>query len=187
MFWLAALALVSDPAVTSYVERICHRLAPQVSIAVTIDAAPRAGAFSGDGIRVSSAMIAGARNEAELAGIIAHEIAHYRNRSDQAPQEDSDSGLCMRFAGHAQDFEKAREWERSADQAAITMLTKAGYDPAGMLRYFSVLRHADPELPRSFSAEDILIERLQLEATDHPMKDPVVDTAEFQAVRERLK
>ena len=64
---------------------------------------------------------------------------------------------------------------------------KSGYDPLAMLRYFSRLRHGSTQLPRAFSAEDVLIERLQLEATDHPMKDPVVDTAEFRAVRERLK
>jgi predicted Zn-dependent protease len=191
MFWLAGLLLLSgapldDPAVTGYVERIVHHLTPQISVAVTVDTVARAAAFSKVGIRISTAMIAGAGSEAELAGILAHEVAHLRKGSDQAPPEDAESGLCLRFAERV-DVDNAREWERSADQAAIAMLTKAGYDPAAMLRYFSLLRHASPDLPRSFSAEDILIERLQLEATDHPMKDPVEDTPEFRAVRERLK
>jgi len=186
MFWLA-VALLNDPVVTGYVGRIGERLAPQVSISITVDTVARAGTQAGQGIHLTTAMISGAQNEAELAGIIAHEIAHYRNRTDKAPPEDSESGLCLRFAGHPEDSGEAREWEHDADQAAIVMLTKAGYDPGAMLRYFSALRHKEPDLPRAFSAEDILIERLQLEATDHPLKDPVVDTREFQAVRERLK
>jgi predicted Zn-dependent protease len=187
MFWLAAVTLLNDATVTGYVERLCHRLAPEVSIAVTVDTAARAAARYGDGIRISTAMISGARNEAELAGILAHEIAHYRSDAASAPLGDDGGGLCLRFAGKEPKFATARQWEMDADQAAIAMLTRTGYDPAAMLRYFSALRHSDRELPQSFSAEDILIERLQLEATDHPMKDPVEDSPEFQAIRARLQ
>jgi predicted Zn-dependent protease len=187
MFWLAAAMLLNDPIVTGYVERITGRLAPGVAVTITVDAAARAAAQAGSGIRLTTAIVAGAKNEAELAGIIAHEIAHYRSRAERVPPEDPETGLCLRFAAHEPRFDAAKQWEHDADQDAIVLLSKAGYDPAAMLRYFSVLRHAAPDLSRAFSAEDILIERLQLEATDHPMKDPIVDTPEFQAVRERLK
>jgi predicted Zn-dependent protease len=170
MLWLAAFALIQDPVVTGYVERLCQKLAPAVKVSVAIEAATRADARP-DGIGVTTGLIAGAQNEAELAGILAHEIAHYQSH-----------GECLRFGGR--ENPNAKQWEHDADQAAFRILTNAGYDPISMLRYFSNIRHAEPHLPVAFSAEDILIERLQLEATDHPMKDPVVDTPEFRQIRE---
>jgi len=187
MFWLAAAVLLNDAVVTGYVERLCQHLAPLAKVVITVDADASAGAKPGDEIRITTAMIAGAQNEAELAGILAHEIAHLRNKGDTAPPDTEEFGICLRFNRRDPKFESARQWEHDADQAAIAILTKAGYDPMAMLRYFSVLRHASPDLPVAFSAEDVLIERLQLEATDHPLKDPIVDTPEFQSIRERLK
>lgn len=187
MFWLPAVLLLNDSTVTGYVEHLCHRFAPQVQVAVIVDADAAAGVKPNGEIRITTAMITEAENEAELAGILAHEIAHLRKKIDAAPPDDEDFGICLRFNRHDLDFEGGKQWEHDADQTAIEMLTKAGYDPMAMLRYFSTLRHASPGLPRAFSAEDILIERLQLEANDHPMKDPVVDTPEFQAIRGRLK
>jgi predicted Zn-dependent protease len=183
---VAALALIQvmiqgpevSPLVSGYLERLCHKLEPGVggnvtAVSVTVDKAARADALP-DAIVVTTGMIAGAQNEAELAGILAHEIAHYRSHE-----------VCLRFGGH--ENPEAKQLEHEADQAAIRMLGKAGYDPIAMLRYFSVIRHARPDLPMAFSAEDILIERLQLEATDHPMKDSLVDTAEFRQVQDRVK
>lgn len=187
MFWFAAAALLNDAVVTGYVERLCQHLAPQVKVVIAVDADASAGARPGDEVRITTAMIAGAQNEAELAGILAHEIAHLKNKADAAPPDAEEFGICLRFNRHDPKFEGARQWEHDADQAAIAMLTKAGYDPMAMLRYFSTLRHGSPDLPLAFSAEDILIERLQLEATDHPLKDPIVDTPEFQAIRGRVK
>jgi predicted Zn-dependent protease len=187
MLLLAALTLLNDPVVTGYVERIGEKLGPGVAITITVDKEPRAAVFHSDGVRITTAMIAGAQNEAELAGILAHEIAHYRSRAEKAPEEDEASGLCLRFAAHEPEFPDGLGWEHGADQAAIAMLTKAGYDPSAMLKYFSTLRHSSTELPRVFSAADVLLERLELEATDHPMKDPVVDRPEFQSVRVRVK
>jgi predicted Zn-dependent protease len=187
MLLLAALALIHDPVVQGYVERICGKLAPHVEVAVAVDTEARAAALPEGPIRITTGMIAGAANEAELAGILAHEIAHSQMRENRLWMADADSGICLRFAAKEPNFSSAKAWEHEADQTAISLLMKAGYDPLEMLRYFSRLRHASPGLPRAFSAEDVLLERLQLEATDHPMKDPVVDTAEFQAVRDRLK
>jgi predicted Zn-dependent protease len=173
--------------VQSYVDRVCAKLAPHVEVTIAADASARAGALAGGPVTVTTGLIAGAATEAELAGILAHEIAHSEMREHPLGESDAESGICLRFAAGEANFEGARAWEHDADQAAISLLTKAGYNPLAMLRYFSRLRHASPDLPRAFSAEDVLIERLQLEATDHPMKDPVEDTPEFQAVRERLK
>jgi predicted Zn-dependent protease len=188
MLLLAALVLMQDPAVTGYLEGLCGRLSSRAEVSVSVESAARAAALPEGGIRVTTGMIAGALNEAELAGILAHELAHTRMARDSRPGDpDAESGWCFRFARSEPKFAEAKKWEHDADQAAIVLLTKAGYDPLAMLRYFARLRHASTELPRAFSAEDVLIERLQLEATDHPMKDPILDTAEFRAVRDRVK
>jgi predicted Zn-dependent protease len=181
MLWITAFVLLQgavadDRVVNAYVEKVCAKLAGHVAITVSADPGARAGVVPDGPISITNGMIAGAQNEAELAGILAHEIAHWRAH-----------GVCYRFVkGEDRERGDALAMEHAADQAAIAILVKAGYDPASMLRYFSRIRHAEPDLPIAFSAEDILLERLQLEATDHPMKDPVVDTAEFQAVRARF-
>ena len=183
MPWLAFLVLLqgavpADNVISGYVEKICAKLAPHVVSVVTEPPEPRAAVWPDGTLHITSGLIAGAQNEAELAGILAHDIAHSRLGE-----------VCNRFIVIDTDRvqSSAKAAEREADQAAILMLVKAGYDPAGMLRYFSRIRHAEPNLPAVFSAEDILLEKLQLEATDHPLKDPVVDTEEFRTVRGRLK
>jgi predicted Zn-dependent protease len=186
MLWLAALVLMQDAGVADYVDRLSAKLNAHAKVILTADAAARAYASAKEGVRITTGMIAGASNEAELAGILAHELAHLQQARESPPAE-SGAVLCFRFATTEPKFAGAKQWEHDADQSAIAQLTKAGYDPLAMLRYFSRLRHSSTELPRAFSAEDVLIERLQLEATDHPLKDPVLDTPEFQAMRERLK
>jgi predicted Zn-dependent protease len=179
MLWLA-FALLQDPVVGAYVEKVCSKLAPGVACSVSVEALARAAVSDGV-VSVSTGMIAGSQNEAELAGILAHEIAHVKS-----------GGVCLRFAPGPESekvqgaVQRARAAEHEADQAGIGILLKAGYDAGAMLRYFSRIRHAEPDLPVAFSAEDVLIERLQLEATDRPVKDPLVDTDEFRAVRARM-
>src|SRR5258708_38793590 len=122
MLWLAAVllfndAVLKDAAVTGYMERLCQRLAPKVAVTVVVDTEARADAVPGEGIRITAAMIAGAQNEAEVAGILAHEIAHYR-----------EGRVCLRFSAQvsnqAPKMDNAKQWEHDADQAAIAMLTK---------------------------------------------------------------
>jgi predicted Zn-dependent protease len=70
---------------------------------------------------------------------------------------------CVRFVITSKGRSSDQEHEREADEAAIRTLTKAGY------------------------ARDLLIERLQIEATDHPLKDPIRNTPEFDSVHGLLK
>ena len=51
-----------------------------------------------------------------------------------------------------------------------------------MLEFFSRYRRENMELPKGYSAEDLLLEKLQLEATDHPLKDAVTNTSEFDRI-----
>jgi predicted Zn-dependent protease len=163
--------VVTGPAVNGYVNRICHKVSPGANVRLIVDSDVRAGTSPGGGIYLLTGLFSRLQNEAELAGVMAHQLAHVTAGTS-----------CIRFVHivHS-DIERQddRENERNADQSAIRMLTKAGYDPAAMLDFFSKYRRAGTDLPHAFSAEDLIIERLQIEATDHPLKDPVLDTPEF--------
>ena len=56
-----------------------------------------------------------------------------------------------------------------------------------MLEFFSKYRREGENLTTAYSAEDLLIEKLQLEATDHPLKDAIVNTPDFDRARESMK
>src|SRR5665213_4358852 len=116
------------------------------------------------------------QNEAELAGVLAHQVAHMSAGTE-----------CIRFLHSEDKREEDRQQERAADEAAIPALIKAGYDPAAMLQFFSKYRREGADLPKAFSAEDLLIEKLQIEATDHPLKDALVNTSEFDRLRATVK
>jgi len=56
-----------------------------------------------------------------------------------------------------------------------------------MLEFFSKYRRAATDLPQNYAAEDLLLEKLELEATDHPLKDVILNTPEFDRIHESLK
>jgi len=168
-------AFLQDAAVNVYVQRVAGKLSGGVTARVVRDKTVSAASMPGGRVYVTAGLVARAVNEAELAGVLAHEIAHA-------------SGQCARFSAAKLPSDiGARERERVADEAAISTLTAAGYDPVAMIAFFSKLRRADLELPPAFSAEDLLLEKLQLEATDHPLKDAVLNTPEFDRMRARVQ
>jgi predicted Zn-dependent protease len=160
--------LMQGPAIDSYLDRMGHKLGAAGTVRLVKDDAVRATPLASGNIEISSALFARVQNEAELAGVLAHRIAHMAQKTP-----------CVRYSYAKTENTHDREYERFADRAAVEALIKAGYDPFAMLNFFSRYRHEDTELTRGFSAEDLLIERLQLEATDHPLRDAVVDTPEF--------
>jgi predicted Zn-dependent protease len=100
------------------------------------------------------------RDEAELAGVLAHELTHVnekhvvRELGIRSTEDSAASGLARLIGGgtetariaFSQAVDKAldmlfttgykREDEVQADQGAITICAVAGYDPSGLVRYF---------------------------------------------------
>src|SRR5689334_9141306 len=78
----ATSTLIADPAVSEYVDRIGQRLVrnsdAQVRFTFQIIAGDNVNAFSlpGGFVFLNSGLIRAADNEAELAGVLAHEVAH---------------------------------------------------------------------------------------------------------------
>jgi predicted Zn-dependent protease len=176
--------LFQDRATEDYLSRVGHKVSRSAEVRFVNDADVRAAALPGDRVEVSTGLFARVQNEAELAGVIAHELAHRAEGTE-----------CIRFvhvvsaanAPHEAGKQDDRPNEAKADQTAIQALTKAGYNPMAMLEFFSKYRRAGTDLPQNYSAEDLLLEKLELEATDHPLKDVILNTPEFDRVHDSVK
>jgi predicted Zn-dependent protease len=166
-------------AVEEYNNRICRKLGAAGDVLLVVDSKVRAEHSPDGHILISTGLFARAQNEAQLAGVIAHEIAHAGARTN-----------CIRFTS-AETIEAVgqddRKHESEADHAAIRMLTKAGYDPIAMLDFYSKYRREGINLPDAFSARELLMEKLEMEATDHPLKDAIINTPEFDRIHSLVK
>jgi len=166
--------IVEDPQITEYINEIGHRIAAQTNdgdheftFFVVDDHRINAFALPGGYIGVHTGLIDASRSEDELAGVIAHEIAHVTQRhiaraihanSRQsilttalmlgamilgAAGGDSDAvqaGIALAQGTAAQqqiNFTRNNEYE--ADRIGICALAEAGFDPHGMGSFFEVM------------------------------------------------
>jgi hypothetical protein len=141
---VAALDLYDDGALRSYVQGVADRLARVSSLprAPRVVIADRNGTYatSGSRIVIGRPMLERLDSEAELAGVLAHELAHIEGRhavvSLFGPPPDDD-WLVLR-----------RDAEAVADERAVALLERAGYTPSAMARALrAVLDSEDDEHP----------------------------------------
>ncbi len=187
----------NDP-LHDYVNRIGQALAanaelPDLKFTFTVLNTPDVNAFAlpGGYVYVTRGLLALADTEAQLAGVLAHEIGHVTAR--HAAQRHSWAsvaqigGLILRstdLKGVGEAFDVggqiflsgySREQEFEADTLGIRYLAKAGYDPAGVAQFLGKLReHAKLEATRSGSGQDP--DNFQLLGT-HPRTIDRVDRA----------
>jgi predicted Zn-dependent protease len=170
-------SFIADPDISQYLTDVGRRLAASapggVGQSITVFALrdPQINAFAlpGGYIGVNSGLVAAARNESELASVIAHEIGHVAQRHiargmTQSSQTShimmaalagallaalSGSGdLAMGVAafGQAAAVDRqlgfSRQAEQEADRAGYQMMLKSGYDPRGMAGMFKQLMNA---------------------------------------------
>ncbi|HMG54621.1 MAG TPA: M48 family metalloprotease, partial [Kofleriaceae bacterium] len=140
----AALDLYDDTALRDYVQRVADRLAQGSLLprAPRIVIADHDGTYatSGSRIVIGRPTIERLDTEAELAGVLAHELAHIEGRhavvSLYGPPPGDDQ-LVLR-----------RDAEAVADERAVALLERAGYTPAAMARALrAVLDAEDDEHP----------------------------------------
>jgi hypothetical protein len=141
----AALDLYDDTALRDYVQRVADRLArgSLVGRAPRVVIADHDGTYatSGSRIVIGRPTIERLDSEAELAGVIAHELAHIEGHhavvSLFGPPPAGDDALVLR-----------RDAEAIADERAVALLERAGYAPAAMSRALrAVLDAEDDEHP----------------------------------------
>lgn len=150
----AELGVYDDPALRRYVQEVADRLArgSLLARAPRIWIGDRDGTYAtvGGRIVVARPTLERLGSEAELAGVLAHEIAHLEGRHTVAS-----------LFGPAQDaaWRAARlDAEAIADERAVFLLERAGYAPAAMSRALASVLHAaeDDEHPE----KDVRIERV---------------------------
>ncbi|HET9251701.1 MAG TPA: M48 family metallopeptidase [Candidatus Eisenbacteria bacterium] len=183
------IPLVRDARATEYINRIGRRLAanaPGPKFPYTFKVANlsdvNAFALPGGPIYVHRGLIERVRSEGELAGVLAHEIAHVglRHPTNQASKayvaqaglgiigallgdrEASTGTQIMQAVGglglNAIFLRYSRKAETEADIAGTQILARSGYDPMDMARFFQYLRSLSGREPS----------RIQRFFSDHP-------------------
>jgi predicted Zn-dependent protease len=216
----AQIKLVNDPVVTEYVNRIGQNLVrnsdAQVPFTIkVIDSdVVNAMALPGGFFYVNSGLILAADEEAEMAGVMAHEIAHvaachYGREMTRAQLLQMASipfifiGGGIGYAGYEaaglaipMTFLKfSREFEAQADYLGVQYMYRAGYDPSAFVSFFEKIQAMEKKKPGTISkAFDThpqsadRIEKSQEEIRKILPSKPqyVVTTSEFDEVKARL-
>ena len=174
--------LVEDPLVNEYINEIGSRVAAQtnddgVNFTFFVIEDPRINAFAlpGGYIGIHTGLLEATRSEDELAGVLAHEVAHVTQRhlarAIHASSRQSilstaimlgaiiagvaggnsdvmQAGMAVAQGTAAQqqiNFTRANEHE--ADRIGIAALSDAGFDPYGMASFFDVMSRQDTRAP----------------------------------------
>ncbi|MGC1163986.1 MAG: M48 family metallopeptidase [Candidatus Sulfotelmatobacter sp.] len=212
--------LVNDPVITEYVNRIGQNIVrnsdAQVPFTIkVIDSdVVNAMALPGGFFYVNSGLILAADEEAEMAGVMAHEIAHvsachYGREMTRAqllqmasiplifiggaigsgPYEASGLAIPMTF------LKFSRTFEAQADYLGVQYMYRAGYDPSAFVSFFEKIQAMEKKKPGTLSkAFDThpqtpdRIEKTQEEIRKIlPSKaEYIVTTSEFDEVKARL-
>jgi predicted Zn-dependent protease len=180
--------VIEDPLITEYVNEIGSRIVAQTndgdhSFTFFAVEDPRINAFAlpGGYIGVHTGLLEATRNEDELAGVIAHEVAHVTQRhiarAIHANSRQSILSTAMMLgaiivaaAGGSADvvqgamavaqgtalqqqinFTRTNEYE--ADRVGISALADAGFDPYGMASFFEVMSRQTTTSPEMRAPE----------------------------------
>jgi predicted Zn-dependent protease len=154
---LGAAPLVKDAALLRYVNRVGRWVAAQSSrpdlrwvFGVIESNDINAFAAPGGYVFVTRGLYARLRDEAELAGVLAHEVAHVQQKhhlkvvqkqqmlgvgTELLKQEMGDEKTMQRLIGSgaeilARGLDKSAEFE--ADRIGVVLAARAGYDPYGL-------------------------------------------------------
>ncbi|MDT4896280.1 MAG: hypothetical protein QOH25_1357 [Acidobacteriota bacterium] len=211
---------VDDPVITEYVNRVGQNIVlhsdAKVPFTIKVIDSDEVNAFAlpGGFFYVNKGLILGADNEAELAGVMAHEIAHVAARHAVENQAKATlaqyglmagsiflggiPGLIVNNAGPLAallGFMKfSRSAESEADKLGVQYLYAAGYDPNALATMFEKLAAKNQKKPgflsKAFSTHPQPPERraasLTLVSRFPEKEEYAISTSEFQRVKARL-
>jgi len=212
--------LLKDRVIEEYINRLGQNLVrnsdAQVpfTIKVVEDDEINAFALPGGFFYVNTGLIMAADSEAELAGVMAHEIAHvaarHATRNMTKGQIWNIASIPLIFIGGPVGFavqeaaglavpmgflKFSRDAEREADLLGIEYEYKAGYDPTSFVSFFEKLKAQEKKkgnfISKAFSTHPMTadrVERAQSEIAEYlpPRPQYVVDTSEFEQIKTRL-
>jgi predicted Zn-dependent protease len=211
--------LVTDPIVTEYVNRVGQNIIlrsdAKIPFTIKVIDAPDVNAFAlpGGHLYINTGLLLAAENEAELAGVIAHEISHVTARHGV---EQASKGRLMQYLSIPLIFvggpvgaivqnaanvlvplsylKFTRGAEEEADRLGLQYMWSAGYDPTAMLSFFEKLKLKDRKEPgtlaKVFSTHPTTGKRIE-KARDLLVRFPeraeyTITTSEFDAVRNKV-
>jgi predicted Zn-dependent protease len=212
--------IMQDPVLAEYVNRIGQNLArnsdsPFVfSIKIIRSEEINAFALPGGHVFVTSGLIRVADNEAELASVLSHEIAHvaarhYTHHETLAQIIDA-AGIPLVFIGGWSGFairqgmevagplalrKQSRMSEGQADQLGLQYLYQTGYDPTAFIDFFERIARAmhNPSglLAKLLETHPGLQSRIkavqkQLQNDFVPRSRYLIQTSEFETMKQRL-
>jgi len=216
----SSVKLVQDPVVNEYVNRIGQNLVrnsdAQVPFTIKVIDSDEVNAFAlpGGFFYVNSGLILAADEEAELAGVMAHEIAHVAARHGMRQMtrmnwaniatvplifvgggigygiyEAAGLGLPLTF------MKFQRSFESEADYLGLQYMYKTGYDPQAFISFFEKIQAKEKKKPgtlaKAFDTHPQTpdrIEKTQEEIRKILPSKPqyIVTTSEFDEVKGRL-
>jgi hypothetical protein len=211
---------VDDPVITEYINRVGQNVVlhsdAKIPFTIKVIDSDEVNAFAlpGGFFYVNKGLILAADNEAEVAGVMAHEIAHVAARhamENQAKGMLAEIGLlagsiflggiggmlinnAAQFGALLGFMKFNRNAETEADVLGVQYLYAAGYDPNAMSTMFEKLSAKNKKKPgtisKLFSTHPQSIDRMEATrvlVSRFPDKDEyVLSTSEFQRVKGRL-
>jgi beta-barrel assembly-enhancing protease len=190
---LGAAPLLKNPRVQQYVNQVGRWLAMQTErpdlpwqFGVLDDNDVNAFAAPGGYVFITKGLLARMNSEAELAGVLAHEISHVlRKHHLQAIKKGARTELLAEFTGevirekggnpalnklvsagtevYTRGLDKSDEFE--ADRMGVVIAARGGYDPFGLPAVLQTLQAMNPQdsgLALMFKTHPALAERLSL-------------------------
>lgn len=216
----STVKLVQDPVITEYVNRVGQNLVrnsdSQVPFTIKVIDSDEINAFAlpGGFFYVNSGLILAADEEAELAGVMAHEIAHVA--ACHAARENTRGNLMnmasiplifvgggIGYAGYEaaglalpMTFMKfSRNFESEADFLGLQYMYKTGYDPQAFVSFFEKVQAQEKKKPgtlaKAFSSHPQTPDRITKSEEEINQILParaqyLISTSEFDDVKSRL-
>jgi beta-barrel assembly-enhancing protease len=213
---------IDDPVVVEYVNRVAQNIVrnsdAQVPFTVKVIDSDVVNAFAlpGGFFYVNSGIILHADEESEMAGVMAHEIAHVCARHGTKGQTKAQliqlasipamifipyswAGYAiyqgMNFAIPLTFLKFTRDQEREADYLGLQYMYKAGYDPNSFVAFFEKVEAEEKKqpgtIPKVFSSHPPTPDRIEAAQKEissilPAREDYIVSTSEFDNVKRRM-
>jgi predicted Zn-dependent protease len=214
--------VVDDPVISEYINRIGQNIVrnsdAKVPFTIKVLDTEEVNAFAlpGGFFFVNTGLILKADNEAELAGVMGHEIAHVaarhgtrnatRGEMAQIAMIAASIAIPYGWTGYAirqgasmaipigfLQFSKANE--READHLGLQYMYKAGYDPEAFVDFFEKIESMEKKKPgtvsKVFSTHPMTDDRItaaqaEIQKDLVPKPEYVLNTSEFNDVKARI-